>query len=102
MKRIDIQAVPNQSFSARLENSRYDFVIKETAGVMSMTISRDNIKLLDNVRITSGAPIIPYIYLEQGNFAIVNENEDLIYYDKFGVSQFLVYASTAELLELRA
>lgn len=67
-----------------------------------MTISQDSVKVLDNVRITAGQPIIPYIYLEDGNFMMTNESENLIYYDKFGISQYLIWASSAELLELRA
>ena len=102
MRQIEIQPIPNQSFSVRLENSLYNIVIKEARGIMGMTISRDNVKILDNVRLTAGFPVLPYLYEEVGNFIITNMNDDLIYYDKFGVSQFLYYVTSAELLTIRA
>lgn len=103
MRLIELQAIPNQAFSIRLNGISYDFIIKETAGVMCATISRDSVKLLDSVRITAGEPLIPYRYLEddQGNFALVGNDGDLINYARFGITQFLVYVTPSELLTLR-
>jgi len=102
MRQIEIQPIPNQSFSVRLDNNLYNIVIKESRGIMGLTMSRNNVKILDSVRLTAGFRIIPYLYEESGNFVITNINDDLIYYDKFGVSQFLYYVSSAELLTIRA
>lgn len=102
MKQIDLQPIPNQAFSVRLGDSLYNITIKETAGVMCMTIFRDNVSIVENIRITSGQPVIQYLYQEDGNFFFTNATEDLIYYTQFGVTQFLYYASASELLDLRA
>ncbi len=98
---IDLQAIPNQSFSVRLSNKLYNITIKETRGVMCMSVTRDNVLIISNTRITAGFQSLPYLYLEDGNFYISNQNDDLIYYDKFNVSQFLFYVDSSELLTIR-
>ena len=38
---LDLQPVANQSITATLDNERYQITIKETGGVMSVTIVRN-------------------------------------------------------------
>lgn len=102
MQEIALAAIPNQSFSVNLDNRQYDFTIKQYGTEVSVTLLRDNVLILSGLRIVGGFPIIPYEYLESGNFVLTIENEDLPDYTKFNVSQFLVYASEAELGALRA
>lgn len=102
MKVIPISAIPNQSFSARLDNSLYDITIKEARGSMVISMTRDGATLLDAIRLTPGTPIIPYAYKESGNFVLTNINDDLPDYNKFGVSQNLIYLSAAEMAALSA
>lgn len=93
MIEIPLQAIPNQSFNITIENIFYDMEIKETRGVMSCSITRDNILIQLNTRIVPGTFLIPYSYQESGNFYILTANDDYAYYDKFGLSQTLVYFS---------
>jgi len=102
MQQIPIEALPNQSFSIRLDDSFYQITIKETAGVMVMDIVRDSVTVIIGTRLTAGAPVIPYQYMEQGNFVFSNIGDEVIYYDKFGISQLLFYLSPSDLLEARA
>lgn len=102
MIEIALVALPNQSFSLRLDSNLYNLTIKETNGCMCATIVRNNVTLLSNVRLVAQFPIIPYIYLEAGNFIISTLDDDLPDWTKFGISQTLLYVSEAELGELRA
>ena len=102
MRQIEIAPVPNQSFSVRLDDQQYDFVIKFEAGVMSVTITRDNVLLVSNLRAVPGEPLLPYRYLESGNFVITTKDGDYPNYLEFGVTQNLIFASHAELEALRA
>jgi len=100
---IDIQLdpVPNQTVGIRLEDELYSLTIKETAGVMSVDIKRADVYILRGVRIVAGTPLLPYRYLEIGNFVLLTENEELPEYPLFGVSQSLVYVTAAEIEALR-
>lgn len=96
MRLIIVEAIPNQSFTVRLDDAQFDITIKETRGVMSATIIRDNVTLIENSRITAGTPILPYKYQERGNFVMITENEAIPYYDQFGNTQHLIYVEAAE------
>lgn len=98
---LDLQPVANQSITATLDNERYQITIKETGGVMSVTIVRNEQAIYTNLRAVSGFPLIPYRYQEQGNFVFETENDQLPDYKQFGITQFLVYASPTELMRFR-
>jgi hypothetical protein len=101
MQRIPLAAIPNQSFSVNLGSRAYNFTIKTTVNVMSVDITRDNIILELGARIVAGTPLLPYRYQEDGNFVITTANEEYPFYTFFGVTQFLIYASAAELAAIR-
>lgn len=98
---IALAAIANQSLSIRLEDRLYNIAVWATRGVMSADIQRDGTYIVRGARIVSGTPLIPYRYLENGNFVLLTENEEYPDYTLFGVSQNLVYVTIAELEELR-
>jgi hypothetical protein len=98
---IALQAVPNQAFSVVLEDARYAVTIKEANGVMVADITRDNVVLIQGTRITAGTPLLPYRYLESGNFVLLTQDDALPYYTEFGTTQSLVYVTKAEIASLR-
>jgi len=102
MKTIGISQIPNQSLSVQIDSLRYDIRLKETNGVMSIDLARDNINIVIGARLVAGQPIIPYRYKEDGNFFLSTLGDDLPDYTKFGVSQFLYYFTATELLTIRA
>lgn len=99
---VNIQAVPNQSLSILLDGAQYSIAIREANGIMSATVIRDSIVLIDNVRLVSGTPVLPYDYLESGNFVLTTEAFALPEFSQFGVTQFLLYLTADEVAELRA
>lgn len=98
---VGIAALPNQSLTIQLDERLYDIHLREANGVMAATIARDGVTLVSAMRITAGTPLLPYRYQEAGNFIMTTDGEAMPYYDQFGVTQFLVYLSAAELAAYR-
>lgn len=101
MIQINLAAIANQSLNIRLDNRLYGITVKEAAGVMAIDLVRDNVMLLQGQRLVSGSPVIPYQYLESGNFVFITLNDEYPEYPQFGAGQFLLYASADEVLQLR-
>lgn len=101
MRTIPLSAVPNQSLSVRLDDTRLVLRLKEANGVMVADLERDNETVILGTRVLAGEPIIPYRYLEQGNFLILTINDELPDWNLFGISQTLVYLTIAEVDALR-
>lgn len=102
MRVIPLAAVPNQSFSVRLDDTRMVLRIKEANGVMVADFERAGEQILLGARALAGECIIPYHYLEEGNFIFLTLNDELPAWQSFGVSQSLVYITAAEVAALRA
>lgn len=94
-QQIPLAQLPRQEFSIRLDNHRYTFrIIDVGTGTMGVTITRDDVTLLDNVRAVAGRPLIPYDYLtEFGNFAFAtaNDNQRLPWWEDFDITCRLIY-----------
>lgn len=102
--RLALQAVPNQSFSALLDGITYRLVIKETRGVMSVSISLDDTLIISGSRFFTDFPLIPYAYLEGsgGNFIFTSEADALPAFLEFDVTQFLIYVTAEEIRNARS
>jgi hypothetical protein len=98
---VPISAVPNQSFSITLDGNQYDISLYITTNVMAIDIIRNNIPVIMGIRVLPYVPIIPYEYLENGNFFFNTENGDYPYFEQFNVTQQLFYLSQAELVTVR-
>lgn len=103
MEIIALQAIPKQVFNIVLDNVLYEIGIIETNGCMSMNLTRGGVDILDGQRVVAGKLCIPYPPLEadSGNFMFLTQNNDLPYYDQFGLTQSFLYASNAELEAVR-
>lgn len=101
MQSIPIQAIPAQSFSITLDNNNWDISIKTTDDCTSVSLALNGVDILDNVRAVANTKIIPYEYLEAGNFAFVSKLQDLPFYEQFGITQTLVYISDDDLAVIR-
>jgi hypothetical protein len=99
---VTLDPLPNQTVSLRLGDRLYTLTLKETRGVMSIDIIRDGAVLVSGLRLVAGTPVIPYRYLEDGNFILFTDSGDLPEYGKFGATQSLVYLTAEELAEVRA
>lgn len=96
MQIVPLVAEPNQSFSVNVSNMRFDIRLKEAAGVMVADVSINDVVVLLAGRVLAGEPLIPYRYLEAGNFLMLTDNGELPAWSLFGVTQTLVYLTAAE------
>lgn len=98
MKSIPLDAVPNQQMSVTLDNNRWVITVQEARGVMCATLELNGTVIIAGQRIVAGSPLIPYPYLwRNGNFWLLTENDELPYWDRFGIDQSLIYVSYGEL-----
>lgn len=99
---ISLQTLPNQNLTTTLNNNNYAIQLKNCGGSMVVTIIRNGVTLVQNLICVAGTPLIPYQYLEDGNFLFLTNDSELPDYTQFGITQFLIYASPSELEALRA
>ena len=98
MKFIEIQKTPNQSLSYTSGSNNYDLIIKEANGDMYVDVEINGVTVLTASRIEVNAPLIPYEYLSQAdNFIFITQNNEQPYYDQFGVTQFLLTMTAADI-----
>lgn len=106
---VPLSAIPNQMISIKLNSDNYDITIQDVNNtgnpefnLMAATIVRNNVEIISGFRIVGGYPLIPYRYLESGNFAFTIEDEEYPNYLRFGIDQFLLYRDPVEMEALRA
>lgn len=100
MQVIPLTAEPNQEFTVRLSDRRFTLRLKEANGVMVADVTIDDLVKLEGTRVLAGEPIIPYAYLEAGNFMVLTDNDALPDYREFGTTQTLVYLTPEEIAAL--
>ncbi len=98
---IPLQAVANQQFTVVLDGDNYNMTFKALDQVMAVTISRGGVVLLTNQRVLAETPLMPYRYLETGNFVFIAEGPEIPFYTAFGVTQTLLYFTADELRAIR-
>jgi hypothetical protein len=100
---IPLQALPKQSFTIVLDGVLYELALKETAGVMSFDCTRAGVVICSGARVVAGALMLNYRPQEDGNgnFMILTNDGDLPWWEEFGNSQVMLYASNADLLAVR-
>lgn len=102
MKLITLQKIPNQEVIVTLDGSRYKIQIKSASGFMTYGVTRDGVIIIENGnRIVNGAPLLPYKYMEAGNFILDVPDSELPDFTRFESTQFLVFASQEEIEAIR-
>lgn len=106
MRLIPLQNVPNQSFTVQIDQTFYGIRIHACGSgdsqVMAVSVSINDEVIVSSARTVCGFPIIPTLYQQNGNFTFITTDDALPDWQQFGVSQYLVYASQAELEVLDA
>ena len=97
MKQIPLKVYPRQSLSVVLEGSLYELSLKECNGIMAVSVIRDGETIISNRRAVAGMPIIPSRYLNDGNFFLLTDNDELPYYTGFEGSNVLVWVTNDEI-----
>ena len=100
MLNINLATLPNQSLSVTINQVLYDLRFFLTSNVMCCDLAINSIPILSCMRLVAGSFIIPYKYLQNGNFIITTLNDELPYYTQFNSTQFLVFLTNAEIQAL--
>lgn len=106
---VPLEAIPSQQLQILLDGVRYTLEVRQIAeSTLIVSVWRGSADGVDTVVIRSvvagsRTPIIPYQYLEGsgGNFYFDTPNDELPDYTQFGGRHLLIYASAAELAEVR-
>lgn len=101
MNTIPLQAIPNQSLTVQIDNISYVIRVHLCSNVMAFDITINGVLIIEGMRAVAGFPLIPSKYLENGNFIFLTQNDEYPYYDQFGTTQFLYFASQKELEAIR-
>ena len=102
MIQIALQAVPNQSLTYENGDDRYDLVIRDNDGIVTVDVTRNNEVIILGSRAMPSGAIIPSRYLESGNFTIITDQDQYPVHTEFGVSQRLVFLLPSELEAIRS
>lgn len=97
MRVIPLATVPNQSFTLTLDGFRWTVRLASISYGTVCDLAKDGTTLLSAVRVVAGEPIIPYSYLQSGNFIFLTQSDILPIWGLFGTDQILVYLSTSEI-----
>lgn len=105
---VPLVNIPNQSLTLQLDDNQYDLTIHATqdnpdgsTGIMAVDITINNVTIISGIRAESAFPLIPYHYLENGNFIFLTQNFEYPDWRQFGVTQNLFYVSETELESIR-
>lgn len=108
MLNIPLNNIANQNFQIVLDNNQYDITLKSCRNsgaigveVMAITIIRNNEIIVSGFRCVPSYPLIPYKYLQEGNFVFLTQNDMYPDWRLFGVNQYLIYISPTELENIR-
>lgn len=101
MQIIPLQAIPNQQFSVVLGDNQWDIVLKTADNITVADVTLNNVVIMTGFRCVAGMRIIPSLYQEAGNFFFSTQRGQLPDYTQFGLTQFLLYYTAAELAALR-
>lgn len=101
MKDIGLAPVANQLLSVQLDLISYAIRLHTTTNCMTVDVTREGVPVVTGFRVLPNTPMLPYPYQESGNFALITDGDTLPDYTQLGITQFLVYLSVAELIELR-
>lgn len=97
MQVIPVNPIPNQSFTIRIDGIRMALRIKEARGLMVADFTREDVLILTATPLLAGETLIPYSYLQNGNFVVLTTNRELPDWRKFGSSQQLIFLSQEEI-----
>lgn len=96
---IDLAAIQNQTFTTTLDNNRYVMKIYQAANIMCCDITCNEVVLVSGGRMMPGEFLIPFFCYSgiNGNFLILTQNDDLVDYTQFGITQIFIYQSVEEI-----
>lgn len=99
MKKISLEKLPNQSLRTRLDDRRYQIIVKAlNSEIMSISISCNEVLLAQNIRAVPNTLLLPkHFQTLYGNFCFITIDDEYPYYERFGENHALYYLSDGEL-----
>jgi len=95
-RQVNIQAIPNQTFSLSLDDSYFEISLKSiNDNTLSYSISHNNVLLLDNIQCLPYSPFL--LTNESGNFLFITNNDEYPCWTELGISQFIIYLSYSDI-----
>lgn len=102
MQIIPLQAIPQQTFSyVDPSNNTWSIGVRNAGMQMAFSIAFNGTILIQNVCAVAGYRIIPYDYLEDGNFVLITQSYQLPDYTQFGTTQNLIFLTAADVAAFR-
>lgn len=96
---VSLKQLANQELSIALENSRYVIRVIETNTMMAITITKDDVVLVENARLLPNGFILRthLVDPDAGNFFMFVQDDQIPMWNNFGITQFLQYFTSDEL-----
>lgn len=96
---IPLQAIANQSLSIPLDGQRFTITVKEANGGMVCTVAINDVVVIQNTRLVADGFVLPYDYLHPGfgNLFMGVQDEQVPWWEQFGLTQSMVYATADEI-----
>lgn len=102
MQTLAINAIPSQTLSfIDPDENQWDIGIRAVASSIAFSFTLNGTLLIQNVCAVAGYRIIPYDYLESGNFVLVTQAQQVPDYTQFGVTQQLLFLAAADIAAFR-
>lgn len=102
MQIIPLQAIANQTLTIQVDDNQWVIGVRDANGNIAVSLFLNGAAVVENARAVSGMRIIQSKYQEAGNFVISTQNQEIPDFTKFGVTQFLLYFSQAEVDAIRS
>lgn len=98
MQLINLDPIPNQSFSTYIDGVPYSITLRTAQNATLATIESGGRPLITNALCVPGGNILPYpAYKKAGNFRFMCQDNQYPYYENFGKTCFLTYVPEEEL-----
>ena len=97
---INLQRLRSQQLAINLEGVQHSIRVYETNNGMAVDLERDGNLVFNGLRLVNGELLIPFEYLEFGNFLLISTDNCLADYRNFGETQNLIYFTASELAVL--
>lgn len=99
---IDLQNVSSQNFQLLVEQDAYDITVRSFNGLSFVSITRNDVLLIDNVKAMPNLEIIQaeYLFNDHGNFIFTSTDDSDAYptSENYGITTFFQYISKAEVV----
>lgn len=102
MLQIPLQAVPRQELTVTIDQNRWLIRVVQVGEMMLCDFTLNEVVQIQGVRAVPAQRLLPYQYLQQragGNFAFTTGgmNREIPWFENFGNTCFLVFATTEEI-----